>query len=90
MVGGELLRVFHIHRFAGLEIEHHFMLGAMVFKRAADIFRPAQQQQETHKKSDADHAIHGVEQNLALQNGRPVGQIFSQFQGQQLIQKNKK
>src|SRR5579863_3008249 len=85
MPGDELLRVFHIDRLAGFEVEDDLMLCAVEFEDAADIFRAREQQQEADEDREANHTVDGVEEDLALDHGRLMAQIFGQFEGEEFV-----
>ena len=85
MPGDELLRVLHVDRLAGFEIEDHFVLGAVKFEDAADVFRARKQQQEADEDGQADHAIDRVEGDLAFERRRPVAQIFGEFERNEFV-----
>ncbi len=53
MPGDELLRILHVDRLAGFEIEDDFVLGAVEFEDAADIFRAREQQQKADENDRA-------------------------------------
>ena len=71
MPGDELLRVLDVHRLAGFEVKDDFVLGAVVFEDAPDVFRAREQEQEADENGQPDHAVDGVEKNLAFERQAP-------------------
>ena len=69
MEGGKALGVRDIDFFAGFEIENDFVLGAVIFEHAADVFEPGERVEEPDEDSEPDDAIGEIVENLAFKAG---------------------
>src|ERR1022692_2192710 len=71
MEGSERLRILHVHRFSGFEVEHHLVLGAVILEDAVDVFHARNHIQKRQEDGDADESIGGIEGDAAFQNRVP-------------------
>jgi hypothetical protein len=84
MEGGELLRVFHVHRLAGFEIEDHLVLRAVILEDAADVFMRERSIQERQEDGDADGAVDQVEGDAAFQHRVHFASLVTSSSGMNL------
>src|ERR1022692_1759740 len=90
MESGERLRVFDVDWFAGFEVEHHLVFGAVILEDAVDVFHPRNQEQKCQENRDADEAIGGVESDAALEHRVPFSEGGDGVQRHELVKENEK
>ena len=90
MEGGERLRVLHVHRLAGFEIEDHLMLGAVILEHAVNVLHARDREQERQEDGDADEAVGGVEGDAAFQHRIPFPQRGDGVKRHELIKEDER
>src|ERR1035441_691044 len=90
MERGERLRVLHVNRLSGFEIEYHLMLRAVILEDAVDVLHTRNQKQKRQEDGDADEAVGGVEGDAAFQQRVPFPERGDGVQRHKLIKEDEK
>ena len=90
MIRCKFLRGLDRNRLAGLEIEDHFVLGAVVLENPLDILEPRDGEHEREEDGDADGAIGEVERQPLRQRRVGFPQPRRQVQRQELVEEQER
>ena len=86
----ELLRVFHSHRLARFKIENDFVLRAMILEHPADVLHARNDEEEAEEQCQADHAVHHVYRESAVQRWDRLAELRRQKQRHKLVHEQEK
>ena len=78
----------NVHRLARFEIEHHFVLRAMIFEHTADVLEARHEKQKSEKDHDADHAVDRVGREQARKRRHFLADARRQIQRHELVEKD--